>query len=147
MKFLKFSGISTIALFTLLSFPSLAFPTLSDQRPHWAEKSSFIVGDELYVVGVASRATTIEEGRQKAFDHGITEIMNFAQTEDLSGLVIETQMIFEAPNPDRTITVYRLLKVALQKLLETKNKAFDDDWTSPSPRMKRALKRLRTLRE
>ena len=147
MRFLQFSGIQAIVLFTLLGLPNQAFPTILDQRPHWAEKSSFIVGGELYAVGVASRVTTIEEGRQRAFEHGISEIMNFAQITDLSSLVIETQMIYEMPNPDRTITVYRLLKVPLKKLLETKNETIHDDWTSPSPRMKRALKRLRTLRE
>ena len=147
MKFLQFASVPALTLLVLLPFPSPALPTPSEHRPHWAEKSSFIIGDELYAVGVASGVATIEEGRRKAFDEGVVEIKNFAQTEDLSDLVIETQMIFETPNADRTITVYRLLKVSLEKLLATKKEAFDDDWTSPSPRMKKALERLRILRQ
>lgn len=90
-----------------------------DTRPFWTEKSSFIEGDELFVVGVASKARTVEEGRRKAFEQGKVELMNFAQITSLEshGLVIETQMTFEEPNADGTVTVYRLLRVPASKLV------------------------------
>lgn len=90
-----------------------------DARPFWTEKSSFIEGEELFVVGVASKARTAEEGRRQAFEQGKVELMNFAQITSLEaqGLVIETQMTFEEPNADGTVTVYRLLRVPVSKLV------------------------------
>lgn len=90
-----------------------------DSRPFWAEKSAFIEGDDLFVVGVASRARTVEEGRRQAFEQGKTELMNYAQVTNLEaqGLVVETQMTYEEPNPDGTITIYRLLRVPASKLV------------------------------
>ena len=145
MEFLLLRNISTFLLIILLpqSGPVLAYPP--ESRPNWTQKSSFILGDDLYAVGVASHAATIEEGRQKAFEHGIVEIMNFGQTTRISELVIETQMTFEERNPDRSYNVFRLLKVSLKELLQSKTKEFDNDWESP--RMREAIKRLRALRE
>ncbi|NOS81785.1 MAG: hypothetical protein HOP32_09425 [Nitrospira sp.] len=90
-----------------------------DARPFWTEKSSFIEGEELFVVGVASKARTVEEGRRQAFEQGKIELMNFAQITSLEaqGLVVETQMTFEEPNTDGTVTVYRLLRVPASKLV------------------------------
>lgn len=90
-----------------------------DARPFWTEKSSFIEGEELFVVGVASKARTVEEGRRQAFEQGKVELMNFAQITNLEaqGLVIETQMTFEEPNADGTVTVYRLLRVPASRLV------------------------------
>ena len=121
--------------------PSLALSGTSTPRPSWTEQSSYILGDELYTVGVASEASTVEKGRQQAFAHGVAEIMNFAQTVDVSALVIETQMTYEEENPNSTVTVYRLLKVSLTSLLELKGKA--EGGGVDSPRMREALKRLR----
>ena len=102
----------------ILLSSSLAWAT-KDARPFWTEKSSFIEGEELFVVGVASKARTVEEGRRQAFEQGKVELMNFAQITSLEaqGLVIETQMTFEEPNADGTVTVYRLLRVPASKLV------------------------------
>jgi len=45
--------------------------------------------------------------------------MNYAQVTSLEaqGLVIETQMTYEEPSPDGTVTVYRLLRVPAAKLV------------------------------
>jgi hypothetical protein len=90
-----------------------------EARPFWTEKSSFIEGEELFVVGVASKTRTVEEGRRQAFEQGKVELMNFAQITSLEaqGLVIETQMTFEESNADGTVTVYRLLRVPASKLV------------------------------
>ena len=102
----------------ILLSTSLAWAA-KDARPFWTEKSSFIEGEELFVVGVASKARTVEEGRRQAFEQGKIELMNFAQITSLEaqGLVIETQMTFEEPNADGTVTVYRLLRVPASKLV------------------------------
>jgi len=107
-----------IVLTGILLSTSLAW-AVKDARPFWTEKSSFIEGEELFVVGVASKARTVEEGRRQAFEQGKVELMNFAQITSLEaqGLVIETQMTFEEPNADGTMTVYRLLRVPASKLV------------------------------
>ena len=102
----------------ILLSTSLAWAA-KDARPFWTEKSSFIEGEELFVVGVASKARTVEDGRRQAFEQGKVELMNFAQITSLEaqGLVIETQMTFEESNADGTVTVYRLLRVPASKLV------------------------------
>jgi len=145
MQFLRLAAVPAFMLLSFLLVPSPAPSSTSTHRPSWTEQSSYILGDELYTVGVASQASTIEEGRQQAFAHGVAEIMNFAQTVDVSALVIETQMTYEEENPNSTVTVYRLLKVSLTSLLELKGKA--DGGGVDSPRMREALKRLRALRQ
>ncbi|MBH0180213.1 MAG: hypothetical protein HP490_00665 [Nitrospira sp.] len=59
------------------------------------------------------------KGRLQAFEQGKIELMNFAQITSLEtqGLVIETQMTFEEPNADGTVTVYRLLRVPASKIV------------------------------
>ncbi|MBX3306363.1 MAG: hypothetical protein KF751_09990 [Nitrospira sp.] len=112
------TGLIGIGLVVILCLLPVA-AAHSANRPFWTEKSSFIEGDELFVVGVASRARTIEEGRRQAFEQGKLELMNFAQITSLEaqGLVIETQMTFEELNADGTVTVYRLLRAPAAKLV------------------------------
>jgi hypothetical protein len=91
------------------------------KRPFWTKQSSFMEGEDLFVVGIAPLAATVEEGRKRAFENAKVELMNFAQVTDVGakGLVIETQMTFEEePNPIGMITVYQLLRVPAKKLIE-----------------------------
>jgi hypothetical protein len=91
------------------------------KRPFWTKQSSFVEGEDLFVVGIAPHAPTVQEGRKRAFENAKLELLNFAQVTDLEakGLVIETQMTFEeAPNPLGMITVYQLLRVPAKKLVE-----------------------------
>lgn len=112
IKYLTLINLSVFILSGSLSFAE-------NKRPFWTEKSAFIQGKDLLVVGVASHAKAEEEGRQKAFENGKIELMNYAQITDLEaqGLVIETQMTYEEPNQDGTLTVFRLLQVPVDKLL------------------------------
>ncbi len=91
-------------------------------HPFWAEKSSFVEGDVLYAVGVATQAKSQEAGRQTAYESGKRELSNFAQITDLSGLNIETQMTYEELNRDGTFNVFRLLKVDMGELTRWKAK-------------------------
>ena len=93
----------------------------TNKRPFWTKQSSFVEGEDLFVVGIAPHAPTVEEGRKRAFENAKVELMNFAQVTDLEakGLVIETRMTFEeAPNPLGMITVHQLLRVPARKLIE-----------------------------
>ena len=145
MTFLRMFALPFLFFLCLLILPRSGGTHSVTDRPYWTEKSSFIIGDHLFAVGVATRAASIEEGRQKAFEHGILEIMNYSQSPHLSKLVIETQMTFEEPHLDHTFTVFRLLKVSLPKLLQTKEEIFHNDWESP--RLREAMRRLRALRD
>ena len=114
-----------IFILCLIAAPSVY--AAKDGRPFWTEKSAFIEGEDLYVVGVASKVKTVEEGRRQAFEQGKTELMNYAQITSLEaqGLVIETQMTFEEDNRDGTVTVYRLLRVPANKLIAIQGRIQD----------------------
>ena len=56
---------------------------VKDARHFWTEKSSFIEGEDLFVIGVASKARTIEEGRRQAFEEVKVELMNYTQVSSL----------------------------------------------------------------
>jgi hypothetical protein len=112
------AGLSAgLFLCSLLPVPRAFANSSSSTRPFWAEKASFIEGEDLYVVGVASRLPTLEEARQRAFEHGKLELMNFTQVTNIEALgAIETQMTHEESNLDGTVTVFRLLRVPIIKL-------------------------------
>ena len=111
-----------LSVFRLICFFIVLSSTASagNNRPFWTEKSSYIEGKHLYAVGIASKVTTIEEGRKIAFQNGKQEISNFLQITDLGKLNIETQMTFEERNPDKSYTVFRLLKIESQKITKLK---------------------------
>ncbi len=112
------AGLSAgLFLCSLLPVAPASANSSSSTRPFWAEKASFIEGEDLYVIGVASRLPTLEEARQRAFEHGKLELMNFTQVSNIEALgAIETQMTHEESNPDGTVTVFRLLRVPIIKL-------------------------------
>lgn len=108
----------------LIVFLAATVYSAQSNRPFWTEKSSFLEWEELFVVGVSSRARSVEEARKQAFENGRIELMNYAQITNLEarGLVIETQMTYEEEMPDGSVTVYRLLKVPVKKLLEVQDR-------------------------
>jgi hypothetical protein len=117
--------VSQVAFLILMSWliPVSSLAAAYSERPWWTERAAFVEGDTLFAVGVASRAKTVEEGRQQAFERGAAELTNYAQITSLEaqGLVIETQMTFEEPNADGTVNVYRLLRVPIAKLLSVQS--------------------------
>lgn len=76
----------------------------------------FRFGDELFFTGRASCAQRAEEGRQKAYEAAVQEVLNYTQIPRLTGVAIETQMLFEEHSaigcPAGTVTVWRLLRIA-----------------------------------
>lgn len=100
----------------------VAAPALgeTENRPFWTEQAMFRFGEDLFFVGRASCAKTVEDGLDQAFRRGLKEILNYAQAASTSGLPIETQMVFHerdsAGCPTGTITVWRLLRVEADEL-------------------------------
>ena len=76
----------------------------------------FRFGDELFFSGRASCAATAEDGRQRAYESAVQEVLNYTQLPRLLGVPIETQMLFEEPNsagcPSGTVSVWRLLRIS-----------------------------------
>lgn len=124
-------GVSLVSLGPVQFTGALA--ANSDNRPFWTERSTWNFGGDLFVVGVASRAKTTEEGRQLAFEHGKRELLNFTQAVSLDGITIDTQMTYEEPNEDGSVTVFRLLRVPVPKLSALKS-APQYSFSPPAPK-------------
>ncbi len=80
----------------------------------------FHFGDDVFFTGRASCSPNVEAGRQRAFLAAVQEIKNFTRSEEVSGFLLETQMVFEDPQPkdcpNGTTTVWRLLRVPKSSL-------------------------------
>ena len=111
-------------LFALVVFLWVNVCQADSVRPFWTEKSSYIEGDNLYVVGIASNVPTVEVGRKQAFENGKSEIMNFTQLSNLQGLVIKTQMTYQERVGDG-FNVYRLMNVDYEGINALKNKSIE----------------------
>ena len=87
----------------------------------------FRFGDELFFTGRASCARRAEDGRQKAYEAAVQEVLNYTQVRRLTGVPIETQMLFEEQVatgcPSGTVTVWRLLRVSDMPLEALVNRA------------------------
>ena len=107
-------------ILTFQSFSIVPCWAETNKRPFWTKQSSFMEGEDLFVVGIALHAETVEEGRKRAFENAKVELMNFAKVTDVEakGLVIATQTTFEETNPIGMVTVYHLLRVPAKKLVE-----------------------------
>lgn len=82
----------------------------------------FRFGDELFFTGRSSCAPTAEEGRQRAYESAVQEVLNYTQLSRLAGIPIETQMLFEEPSspgcPPGAVSVWRLLRIP-EMMVET----------------------------
>mgnify|MGYP006921397958 CR=1 FL=1 len=103
----------------LVACPALA---LADTAPFWTQRSSYVEGEFFYGVGKASNAATEEEGRKEAFANAVQEITNYVRLTDLGNLPVETQMTYAFLRADKTLDVYRLIKVNNASLLALKDK-------------------------
>lgn len=108
----------TMGLLWLLPLSSFAGTPLhsdvreSTSRPFWIEKTMFVVDDTLFVVGLATKATTLEEGRAKSLEaakeelRGRSKMIGEAKWQD-----VDTKDIYEERESDGTFTVWRLVAV------------------------------------
>lgn len=114
LEVLPHQTVLAIAVSALLLLPTVLYSELSG-RPFWTEQAMFRFGDEIFFTGVASCAGSAEDGRQRAYQAAMQEVLNYAGGASLHGVPIETQMIFEEPSPAGcpvdTINVWRLLRI------------------------------------
>jgi len=115
--------------------------------PFWTEQAMFRFGQDLYFIGHASCAATSEEGRQRAYDAALREMLNYTRTKEIVGIPIETQMIHEEPNPEGCmsgrVSVWRLLRAPSERLDKlnriASHQAVESKENSPPPSQVRDL--------
>ena len=64
----------------------------------------FRFGDELFFTGRASCARRAEDGRQKAYEAAVQEVLNYTQVRRLTGVPIERCDRLSVGNRDRMAT-------------------------------------------
>src|SRR5262245_13053075 len=81
-------------------YPPSVTERSSYSKPFWIDKSMFVVGDHLLVVGVASKAATLEEGRAQSLEsaknelRGRSKILGESNRED-----VDTKDLYEEREP------------------------------------------------
>ena len=81
--------LAVLALLFLVASAAIGADLGISVRPFWTERASYVEGEDLFVVGIATRARTQEEGRQAAFEHGKHEFLNYAQIRQLEMGVVQ----------------------------------------------------------
>jgi hypothetical protein len=109
-------------LTAILFYPvfSLAELPNSENRPFWTQKTCYIEGEMVYGVGVAMGDKSLEKARKKSFEAARWEIANFAQLQETTLLIFETQMTYEEMGTDSSFSVWRLVKIPYQMLKRAK---------------------------
>jgi len=136
----SFARGTSLGLLSLLAVTSFSLAE-APRRPFWTEQAMFRFSDDLFFVGEASCAKSPEDARQRAFDRGVQELLNYAQARSPVGLEIATQMMFEEPDapgcPTGTVTLWRLLRVDADKVATlpkgTPRQLFREESSSLSP--------------
>jgi hypothetical protein len=92
----------------------------ASNRPFWTEQAMFRFGEDLFFTGRATCVSSAEDGRQRAYNAALQEILNYTRTKEVLGIPIETQMIYEEDDSDRCrsgqVSVWRLLRAPASKL-------------------------------
>jgi hypothetical protein len=140
-------ALSTIILVLVLwPMPGMAEEAMN--RPFWTEQAVFHFGNDAFFTGRASCAQSVEEGRQRAYAAAVQEIKNFAHVEEVNGVVLDTQMVFEelhsADCPSGSVTAWRLLRVpraVLESLARQSRKGPPED-ISPIVAQARAIRNM-----
>jgi len=92
----------------------------ASSRPFWTEQAMFRFGEDMFFTGRATCVASAENGRQRAYDAALQEILNYTRTKDVIGVPIETQMIYEEDDADscrsEQVSVWRLLRAPASSL-------------------------------
>jgi hypothetical protein len=92
----------------------------ASSRPFWTEQAMFRFGEDMFFTGRATCVASAEEGRQRAYNAALQEILNYTRTKDVIGVPIETQMIYEEDDSDSCrsghVSVWRLLRAPASRL-------------------------------
>lgn len=118
------------------------------ERPFWTEQAVFHFGNDVFFTGRASCASSIEEGRQRAYTAALQEIKNFSHVEEIVGFLIDTQMVYEEAHPvdcsPGSVTAWRLLRApraALESLARRSGSTIPED-ISPMVAQTRAIRNM-----
>jgi hypothetical protein len=135
-------------LMTLILRPALEVRSDAGSRPFWTEQAVFHFGNDVFFTGRASCAPSIEEGRQRAYTAALQEIKNFSHVEEITGFLIDTQMVYEeshpADCPAGSVTAWRLLRApraALESLARRSGIGIPED-ISPVVAQNRAIRNM-----
>jgi hypothetical protein len=92
----------------------------ASNRPFWTEQAMFRFGEDLFFTGRATCVFSSEDGRQRAYNAALQEILNYTRTKELPGIPIETQMVYEEDASDSCrsgqVSVWRLLRAPASRL-------------------------------
>jgi len=92
----------------------------SASRPFWTEQAMFRFGEDLFFTGRATCVATSEDGRQRAYNAALQEILNYTRMKEVLGIPIETQMVYEESSSERCrsgqVSVWRLLRAPASRL-------------------------------
>ncbi len=110
-------------------------------RPFWTEKSTFIEGDRVYFVGIASRAISVEAGRKAALEAAKKELKSSTNISEIKGLFLNTQMTFEEKAKDGYV-VYRLVWVSREEIETLKAKQVENEARRDFEKEKKSLARM-----
>ena len=92
----------------------------ASNRPFWTEQAMFRFGEDMFFTGRATCMASAEDGRQRAYNAALQEILNYTRTKEVVGIPIETQMIYEEDDSDTCrsgqVSVWRLLRAPASKL-------------------------------
>ncbi|OAI46766.1 hypothetical protein AYO43_01115 [Nitrospira sp. SCGC AG-212-E16] len=92
----------------------------ASNRPFWTEQAMFRFGEDMFFTGRATCVASAEDGRQRAYNAALQEILNYTRTKEVVGIPIETQMIYEEDDSDSCrsghVSVWRLLRAPASRL-------------------------------
>jgi len=80
----------------------------------------FRFGEDMFFTGRATCVASAEDGRQRAYNAALQEILNYTRTKEVIGIPIETQMIYEENDSDSCrsgqVSIWRLLRAPASRL-------------------------------
>jgi TPR repeat protein len=103
---------------TLITLCVLTTAALAQDRPFWTEKSVFQQGSELFAVGIATGATTLEQGRMEALKNAKKEMTASLGLSSLESVFVRTQMTYEEKIGNR-YKVWRLVAVSTDNVRDS----------------------------
>jgi hypothetical protein len=134
-------------LFALALNPVMATADTGN-HPFWTEQAVFHFGNDVFFTGRASCAPSVEEGRQRAYTAALQEIKNYSHAKEVTGFLIDTQMVYEESRPvdcpAGSVTAWRLLRApraALESLARRSGNGTLEDM-SPIAAQNRAIRNM-----
>lgn len=101
-------------VFTCSAFAAVPAP------PFWTELALFRFGEDLFFVGGASCAPTVQAGRDQAFQRGLQQVQQYGRLLSTVGLTVNTQAVYygraASGCPEKTVSVWRLVRLNAEQM-------------------------------